>query len=111
MSLRALLSQTVIVLRYSDTAETDGYGNLVPGWTSPRQYPGRLEPQAGSEVTTGSSVQVSDWKLYLPPEAVIEGRDRVQADGVTYEVVGPPARRRTPRGDHHVEVRLQVVDP
>lgn len=115
MALADLLSQSVTVLHFREDGAADGYGNLTPVWDLPTVHRARLEQVGGSEVTVGASVQVADWDLYLVSEddaaRQIKGRDRVLADGVTYEVVGPPTIHRAPRGKHHVEARLRVVEP
>lgn len=106
MSLASLLTQTVEVLHRSDGAEDD-YGNPVAEWSDGVSYPGRLEQRSGSELTVDRDTQVADWVLFLPPDAVISGDDRVTWDDMTFEVIGPPVVARAPRGPHHVEAALR----
>lgn len=109
MTLRSLLTQTVTVKHRSDGA-VDRFNNPSDVFDAGTVYRARLEQATGDEQMTDRSVQTSDWLLFLPPEAVIGGRDRVEADGSTFEVVGPPVVQRTPRGAHHIEARLTLVD-
>lgn len=53
---------------------------------------------------------VSSWALRLPHDAVITGRDRVEWDGDTYELDGPPNKARDGSGAvHHIHARLRLV--
>lgn len=109
MSLKRLFSQTATVVSTPFGPETDDYGNVVPGAESRVEYPARLEETGSTEVTLDRDTVTSDWRVFLPPEAAISAYDRVEVDGEMYEVVGRPARLRTPRGVHHVEARLRAV--
>lgn len=109
MSLESLLTQTVTVLDRSEGA-VDDYGNPVVTFSSGTDYLARLEQTAGTEITSGRETLVADWTLYLPPDAEIHGGSRVLADGVTFEVIGPPAKQRTPRGVHHIQANLRHVE-
>jgi head-tail adaptor len=110
VSLARLLARTVTIKRAGST--TDRYGASVKNWNT-----------ATTTATTGwlsqaSSVEVNDlgregqeslWTLVLPVDTDILGGDRVTIEGTTYEVDGPPNRAWTPRGEHHVEARLKLV--
>lgn len=104
-----LLDQTVTILA-RDTSGTDDWGRAVETWPEPGvDVRGRLELATGAEETDDQDVQTSRWRLFLKPDVTISGRDRVRADGVTYEVDGPPTVQRTPRGPHHLQVSLRAV--
>lgn len=109
MTLRSLLTQTVTVQHHAEGA-VDRFNDPTGGFDAGTEYRARLEQSAGDEQSTDRSVQVGEWLLILPRDAVIGGRDRVVADGSTFEVVGPPVVQRTPRGPHHIEARLRLVD-
>ncbi|MGE3835249.1 MAG: hypothetical protein AB7H43_10730 [Acidimicrobiia bacterium] len=108
MTIRGLLTQTVLVHHHSTGAD-NAYGVAADQWDAGTSHRARLEQATGSESTVDQDVQASDWRLFLDAGVAIGGRDRVVADGVTYEVVGPPLIQRTPRGPHHVEATLRVV--
>jgi hypothetical protein len=111
VSFRALLTQTVEVQHHSlGAGAVDDYGNQVDTFAPGVEYAARLEQRIGLEQTGDQNIQVGEWLLILPPEAVIDGTDRVLADGATFEVVGPPVRQRTPRGVHHIEAALRLVE-
>lgn len=109
MSLRRLLTQQATIRRRVDGPD-DGYGNPQPVWEDAGVLPAFVQPLSGSEVESGADTQTTAYRGFLPPFSDVDGTARLVVDGVTYEVVGPPLRHRTPRGDHHVEVRLEVVE-
>lgn len=111
-TIEHLLTQTVTVRPWAEGAE-DRYGDAADGWGEGVDYPARLEQVDGSEVTEGREALVSDWRLFLPADAVIDGRSRVVDDHEpprTFEVVGSPSVERTPRRVSHVVARLRYVE-
>lgn len=109
MSLTGLLSQSATVLGFTPGA-ADEYGNAAESWVESGVWPARFEQTDGREVTDDRDTQVSDWRVFLPPDVEIGGRDRVVDEhGRTFEVVGPPARQSTPAGPHHVVANLRSV--
>ena len=54
-----------------------------------------------------SSLEV---EFFLPPTVDIANEDRIEWDGRTFHVIGPPAKRYTVRGLHHLEVKAVEVD-
>lgn len=108
MSLSALLTQTVLV-RHAVEGALDRYRVATVSYDAGTEYPARLEQVGGSETSSGRDAVVADWALYLPADAAIGARDQVEADGTTFEVVGPPEFARTPRGVSHVVARLRYV--
>lgn len=107
----SVLPQRATILRAQD-GPVDDYGTPTRVWAAdPRPRPCALQPttlvRASSEETVGSDAQSSAWQIVLPADVQLAGVDRVEVDGVTYEVDGPPLVVRTPRGPHHVEARLR----
>lgn len=107
MSLTALLTEAVTVIRYADA--TDEYGNTVPGAEVRTSYQGRLEQLATDEIVRDRDTVITDWRLFLPAGADVTAYDRIEARGNLFEVVGLPAEQRSPRGPHHLEVNLRWV--
>lgn len=103
-----LLTETVTVLARSEGA-TDAYNRPVETWATSVTVNGRLELVTPSEGTDEQDVQVGRYRLFVPHDTPITGRDRVQVDGVTYELLGPPVVHRTPRGPHHIEAVCRAV--
>lgn len=112
MSLRALLSERGSVIpRVAGSA--DRRGNPVDAFdtANKRPYPCRLEQTDSEEIQVDRDTVISNWRLFLPPDAQISARDHwEQSDGRTFEVIGAPAIESTPRGPHHIEARLRFID-
>jgi hypothetical protein len=92
---------------------TDRYGNTVKDWTtaSSSSTRGWVSRSSTVELTDGGREgQMSGWIAYLPVDTVVAGGDRVTWNGVTFEVDGPPNQAWTPRGPHHIEAQLRVVE-
>lgn len=109
MSLESLLSQTVTILHQIVSAE-DEYGATVKTWGNPTTHRGRLSSQTPREITDGRDTLIADWVLYLLPDASITGRDRVTVNGVTFQVIGPPALLETPVQSSHIKANLRAVN-
>lgn len=110
MSFLKLLTQQATITPRTRAEEPDAHGNR--GWEDgdPQTYPALLQQLSAEEQMQDRTEQAADWRLFLPPAAVVDGDSKVVVDGKPYEVVGPPDRLRTPRGEHHVEARLRSVD-
>lgn len=108
MTLQRLLGQTATLSKWTAGTE-DVYGNVTVTYTDGGVWPVRLEQTGGTETTVDEDTLISDWRLIGRADMPIGGRDRVTVDGITFEVVGPPAVQRTPRGPHHIEARLRHV--
>lgn len=93
-------------------ASTGGYGDnsLDYGAGATRvSVPARLEQVQGREVSTARDAQVADWSLFSNYLS-ISGVDRVEFNGVIFEVVGPVESAATGRGAaHHTHARLRTV--
>jgi hypothetical protein len=112
VSLESMMNQSVTVVTPGSTS--DGHGNPQPNWASAGRatYKAWLEQTSAVEVTEGRDTVISDWLLVLPASAVINAYDRVEVGpGPTiYEVVGSPFVAPTPRGPHHIEARLRLLE-
>ena len=89
----------------------------IPDWATASRAEARvrLSQRGGSggsvsEDNAQRSAQVSQWVAYFPTGTVIDGRCRVEKDGATFEVVGPPYEPTTLTGVGHVEVILRLVE-
>lgn len=110
MSLTRLLVHSVTIRRAGSS--TDRYGATVKDWATATDavVDGWVAQTSALEVTDTREAQVSSWTLYVPEGTDLLGGDRVLWDGITFEVDGPPNRAWTPRGEHHVEARLKLVE-
>lgn len=110
MSLMSLLTETLWILPYTQGAE-DEYGDPTADYNDAVMVRGRLEQSRATEETLDRDTPISDWILYVPAGTAVDAFDRVQdVDGRVFEVVGTPAPQRSPRGPHHIEVRLRNVE-
>lgn len=113
MTLAALLTQTVSIVTAGNATTVDAEGNPARAAAATTTSAARLEREVSladrAETSGGPVESMSKWLLLLPPTAVLGQRDQVVADGVTYEVDGPPVVQRTPSGPHHIEARLRLV--
>jgi hypothetical protein len=111
VSLTRLLVRDVTIRRAGTS--TDRYGASVKDWgaATTTVTTGWLAQASALEVNDlGREGQESFWTLTLPEGTDILGGDRVTVDSTTYEVDGPPNHAWTPRGEHHVEARLKLVE-
>jgi plastocyanin len=113
MTLASLMVHDVTVV-HAGTG-TNVYGDTTKDWATATRtgVRGWVSQTSQSEVLDGREAQVSEWVVFLPPEVTVAGGDRIEwADlpAVTFEVDGPPNPARTPRGPHHIEARLRVVE-
>lgn len=108
MTIQSLLTQTVTIRR-AGTPTTDPEGNTVTTYTG-QTVQGRVEQSQSVEVADGRQVVTSWWRAFLPPDVTVEADDRIESDDGVFEVDGRPNVARTPRGPHHLEVRLRTVE-
>jgi len=110
VSLDSLLTQTVTIVR-AGTA-TSRYGDTAKDWTTSTSTTTRgwISQRGSDEDPANREAEIGTWVLFVGPDETITGRDRVIWNGTTFEVVGPPTLAYTPRGLHHHEVTLRVVD-
>lgn len=110
MSLQALMVHDVTIVHAGTS--TDRYGNIVKDWSTAttKVSKGWITQTAASEDVTDREAEIGTWTLFLPAETVVTGRDRVTWDGLTFEVVAPPRKAWTPRGEHHIEAQLRIVE-
>jgi hypothetical protein len=109
MSLATLLSQTVTIVRSSQAAasvDAEGNSSVTPASI---QYAGLIQQQNTTEIRVGPDTFISNHRLFLAPDALVDQRDQVSEGGRTFEVIGMPDIVRTPRGAHHLEVNLREV--
>ncbi len=109
VSLARLLADVVTIVR-PVLSDRDAYHNPVEGSEARWASPARIVERSGEEPAPGEGTEVSGWTLVVPAGADLEGSDRVEWGGRVFEVVGPPVRARSPRGEHHLEAKLRLVE-
>lgn len=89
MSLRGLLFESVTIYQ-REPAGRDEYGDVVDQEV-PHAWQGLLAHQnAATEITAGAETESEIRKLILEPGAPIDGWSRVEVEGQSWEVTGPP---------------------
>jgi len=105
-----LLTRPATIVHRSQTGAADE--DNAPTWeeTSRTSTSVYLQQRAASEVLDDRNVQIGDQIAIFPAGVTIDGSDRVEIDGRTFEVVGAPASVQRPgTGEHHLTARLQEV--
>jgi hypothetical protein len=97
------------LLRRTQTGPPDEYGD--PTWEEVGEPTVcELQQEVGYEAS-GGAVQLSTWRLFLPPTAPPTGWDAVQlaGSGAIYALEGDAWLARNPRtgADSHVEARVR----
>ncbi len=121
MSVAGLLGQSATIYRQSPgqtvasvLVTSDAEGNPLETETTTTSSVAvrcRLEPFSGSELPAGAPLQEGLFHLLLLPDAPIDGSDRVEVEGRSYEVVGPPAVWPDRSGDaHHIVATVRYVE-
>lgn len=108
MSLQSVLTEQVTIFEPSFDG-LDVYGNPQPGTETSTTWPARLEQLASEEIVRDRDTVVADWRMFLPATATVSQFARVESDGRQFDVWGDPIEQRTPRGIHHLEVKLRRV--
>lgn len=109
MTLATLLAHTATIVTPGVTV--DRYGP-TPDWTNAAETTTRawFSQRSALEDRDHREAQIGDWVGFFPAGTILTGHDRVRWGSITFEVDGPPNPAGTPRGAHHVEARLRVVD-
>lgn len=108
MSLTGLLAETATIYEPAFDA-IDAYGNPQPGTETSATWPARLEQLSSDELVRDRDTVVADWRMFLPAGATVSQFARVESAGRRFDVWGDPIEQRTPRGIHHLEVKLRRV--
>lgn len=105
-----MLPHTVTLVRPS--TGLDGYGDPAGGYDAGATrltITARLAQTAGRENTNNRDAQISEWRM-LTNHLDISGNDRVEWNGATFEIVGPPELPTDLSGaPHHAEAALRLV--
>lgn len=105
----AMLPHTVTVVRPADV--TDDYGNTVRDYgvaATRTDVLAWLQQDHRSEPRSNGRDPLEQLWLLVTNHADVQGIDRIEHDGTTYEVEGPPEPVYTPTGYHHLEATLRI---
>ena len=106
--LPSFCKDTVTVKR---AALVDSRGTKVLDWSNPTTKTVKgcsVQPSTSTRDFDGRTLQVSEeWVLYAPPGSDIEAGDRIEWNGLTFEINGSPMPWQSPTGRvSHVWARL-----
>lgn len=106
--MRHLLTQTCEILRATLTTSGFGTKSATRTWpTSGPTHPCRLQLSGGTEDRDLRDVAIREGKVFLPPDADVTVKDRLIADGSTFEILTVyPVR--SPQGLHHFELTVRT---
>lgn len=92
-------------LIFDTDPDVDDYGNEQETWDAGDDILIQLRHGASREVTTDRDTQITEWYARLPVTSTLTGRDRLQVEDDTYEIVGKPTDEIT-----HRKAQLILVD-
>jgi hypothetical protein len=106
LPVRLMTRQGTLLHRSQDGAP-DEYGD--PSWVTVEQGAALELQQEVSYEAEGGALQLSTWRLFLPPYLGVDGWDAVDIDGEVYELEGDAWLARNPRtGENtHIEARVR----
>lgn len=105
------LPDTVTVVTPATGADRRGDAILSYGSDATRvAVRGWMQQQGQSETTGDRDLRVSSWRLFSDSTPGLDALARIEWDGRTFEVVGQPNHLASPRGYHHTEADLRLVE-
>jgi hypothetical protein len=105
----APLLKTPAKLVLRDVASEDALGDPVTT-TSVVDVMAELQQMGATEALEGG-LQTTRWRVFLPPDAPLDGWDAIEVEGRTYELDGDPNPIRSVLDDalHHVEAEAVLT--
>ena len=109
MSFASLLIQRCDVIHLG-AGTPDRYNNPTWGETGREEdVHCRIDQLDPSELTVGRDTAIATHRGYFETGQAIAWYDRLEVDGETFEVTGPPNIVHDGTGPHHTEVLLRTV--
>jgi hypothetical protein len=86
--------------------------DVVADWSNAEQttIKGWVAPQSSGDSRPGRTGDVSEWLLQAAATADVRPGDRIVWRDLTFSVDGRPRPAWTPRGEHHIEATLRLVE-
>lgn len=108
-TLELVRTQTVQIHPYTPGAE-DEFGNEAKAWGAPTTEDALIVPLSTSETLTDRTVEITDKKIRLRHDIVLDGREKVTIGSDTYTLIGPPEYHQAPDGVLQTTATLRRVD-
>lgn len=108
MTLEKLINLPCTIIRRSDSAEEDDYGNALAG-AEEVDTVCEIQQKMRDENAEGEPAS-ADWLGIFPAGTTIDSDDAVEVDGIgRFEVIGAPWSARNPRKQtvSHIEATLR----
>lgn len=109
MSLEALMVHTLRVYN-REAGSTGRYGDEVPTFDDGIVVKGWVAASAATEQATDRETRLSEYDVALPADTPVDGTSRIEYENRMHEVVGRPRTAHTPRGAHHIELVMRIVE-
>lgn len=96
---------TKTVTRLRGTSAPNAYGDATTSWTSPARLTIEgcaFQPEDGQEILADRTAVISRWRWFGPPEADVRSSDRLEVDGIAYDIDGSVQKWDDPDLGHQV---------
>lgn len=104
-----MLTQSVEVL--AAAVRTSRTGEDMPDWSQPTVVAtvrGWVQPRSGGDEELTDDHVTGRARAYLMPDAPVTHANRLRVGLTTWAVSGTPRPITTPRGEHHLEVDVEL---
>ena len=107
MSFPGMLMHTVQIVKAGVT--TSRAGDPIKDWdtatrTASKAWLKTNRPEEDERLRDDATLEVV---FFVPATTVVANEDRIEMDGRTYLVTGPPKEKYSTRGLHHFEIKAE----
>lgn len=111
MSIRiGALTDEISLIGITEGVSEDRYGNPIDEEAAPTIVSASVSPLEATEDDLNRETRTSRYKVLVEPTVTIDGLDRVEWRGNSYEVVGEPLVFSTRSGPHHYELTIRNIE-
>jgi hypothetical protein len=105
------LTRTATILAEVDGVDDD-YGTPTRSWVSVGEAPCEVQQITSTEQIVDRTTEIGDWVSFWASDVALTALHRVEIDGATYAVTGPPEAVWHPWQGvvDHVEANLRLVE-
>lgn len=105
-------NMTIDICSYTDTQETDAYGNPVKGYAYRETVPVDFQPSSRNDrLTEAGEILQDTYRLYLDVNVEVDPTDIFRdSDGNTYTVIGTPILNNRFQVTQHKRVEVQKTN-
>lgn len=105
-------NMTMDICSYTDTQETDAYGNPVKGYVYRETVPVDFQPSSRNDRLTEAGELLQDtYRLFIDSDVSVDPTDIFRdSDGETYTIIGTPILNNRFRVTQHKRVEVQKTN-